>query len=543
MLLDLDGTLYDQTALRRKMLVRLALHCLKGPDAWRDLRALACFRRVREELAKEEHPEPLREQHLRAAARCGLKPGRMERLVDDWIMQRPLPLLAACLRPEVREFFDLLKERGLGVAVVSDYPVDDKLAALGLSAQVSLCAAAPPGRPEAPPGGFSGGGPAFGMRARRMPGDRRPRRPGRRGGPAGGHGPPHFGQKGRCPRKRIRRFRRALPDAGGASRGGGTLMTPKALCLALAALALAFMPRPLSAGEACPKGMVEIPGGEFTMGDQKGPVDARPARKIRLSPYCLDQFEVTAGDYAAYLNGLGEKPGEPHWLRIMLIGDYPLREKDGRFAAREGRERRPMTYVSWQEARRYCQKRNADLPSEAQWETACRLGKDPKNSPDSWGTFERGENLHRFWKPRTDAVGSFGPDRLGLYDMAGNVAEMCMDHYSPNFYSRMPADNPVNLAPRLTEAKRRVTRGGSFSTTFEFATCFKRSFRNQKQGDSSNFTGFRCAAPQRQGSRPCGFQPRLKKTARFWPWPWPGRRWAGSARPTGRFSTKRSFRF
>ena len=267
-------------------------------------------------------------------------------------------------------------------------------------------------------------------------------------------------------------------------------MKLRVLCLALALLVW-----PLAAHAACPQGMVEIPGGEFIMGDQKGEPDARPARKVILPPYCLDRYEVTAGDYAAYLNALGDKPGEGHWQRIMKIGDYPLRGLDGRFAPREGKERHPMTYVSWQDARRYCKWRKAELPTEAQWERACRLGGSPERNPGSWGLLERRENLNRFWKPWADAVGSFGPDRLGLYDMRGNVAEMCLDHYSPDFYSRMPDHDPVNLAPRLSEAKRRVTRGGSFSTTFDFASCAKRAFRNKKQGDSSNFTGFRCAAP------------------------------------------------
>ena len=276
-------------------------------------------------------------------------------------------------------------------------------------------------------------------------------------------------------------------------------MTLKSPGLALVIMALFIAAWPSAAMAACPRGMAAVQGGEFTPGDPKGRPDERPARKVRLNPYCLDKYEVTAGDYAAYLNARGEDPAEPHWRRIMKIGDYPLRESGGRFAARKGKKRVPMTYVSWQEARRYCKWRGADLPSEAQWELACRLGRDPERGPETWGLFERGENLHRYWKPWPEAVGSFGPDRLGIYDMAGNVAEMCLDHYSPDFYSRMPTENPVNLRPRLSEAKRRVTRGGSFSTTLDFASCTRRSFRNKKQGDASNFTGFRCAAGPKAG--------------------------------------------
>ena len=136
---DLDGTLYDLAPLREKMTARLLLYCLKGPAAWRGVRALAEFRRVREQLAEEEHPGPRREQYHRTAKNCGLAPEQVERIVQDWILQRPLPYLAACVRPGVGEFFELLRARGIAVAVASDYPVEDKLDAMGLMASVSVC--------------------------------------------------------------------------------------------------------------------------------------------------------------------------------------------------------------------------------------------------------------------------------------------------------------------------------------------------------------------------------------------------------------------
>ena len=151
---DLDGTLYDQAGLRKKMSARLLAHCLKGPKAWREVKALAVFRRVREKLAEEESRDPRREQYLRAARGSGFSPGRVKRLVEDWILQRPLPLLAACRRPGVARFFGLLKARGLGLAVVSDYPAEDKLAALGLKAAVTLCSVSGPNRLKPHPAAF-----------------------------------------------------------------------------------------------------------------------------------------------------------------------------------------------------------------------------------------------------------------------------------------------------------------------------------------------------------------------------------------------------
>ncbi len=135
---DVDGTLYETGRLRRRMAAQLAAHCLGRP---RDLglpRILYWFRRCREELAEEEALGVSRLQYERPSARLGVPPRRVEAVVRDWMLERPLPHLAACRRPGAQRLFALLRAAGRPIGVLSDYPVEAKLAALGLAADAAV---------------------------------------------------------------------------------------------------------------------------------------------------------------------------------------------------------------------------------------------------------------------------------------------------------------------------------------------------------------------------------------------------------------------
>jgi FMN phosphatase YigB (HAD superfamily) len=138
-LFDLDGTLYRQAPLRALMAAELAtVPCLQ-PRPWRAARTwriLQTFREVREELRALGHAsEPLeRLQYKAAADRAGLPVDEMEAAVTEWIFKRPLKYLRHVLRPGTSALFDRLSSEQLRIGVFSDYPVDDKLAALGLAA-------------------------------------------------------------------------------------------------------------------------------------------------------------------------------------------------------------------------------------------------------------------------------------------------------------------------------------------------------------------------------------------------------------------------
>jgi len=159
---DLDGTLYDARRLR----LRMAAWLLADAARHRSLqvaRTLTTFRRMRESLAEagarasaeasgltaqmtrtEGRPgeaplacpgvDFLRLQYRLPAQRLGCRPAEVQARVEDWMERRPLRWLAACRRPGIAALFDALRAQGKQVAVLSDYPALDKLAALGLRA-------------------------------------------------------------------------------------------------------------------------------------------------------------------------------------------------------------------------------------------------------------------------------------------------------------------------------------------------------------------------------------------------------------------------
>ncbi len=148
-LFDLDGTLYHQAPLRTAMVLELALLPLRRRSvsaARREVRAVAVFRRVREELREAPHERPLeRLQYELAAERAGVDVERMEEWVRDWIQRRPLRHLARCRRRGLDALLDGLAARGLRAGIFSDHPVASKLEALGVAGRFDplLCATDP----------------------------------------------------------------------------------------------------------------------------------------------------------------------------------------------------------------------------------------------------------------------------------------------------------------------------------------------------------------------------------------------------------------
>ena len=139
---DVDGTLYNQRRLRVAMLRPLIAH------AWQScsidaLRTLRTFRRVREALGNEAATDFLQQQYARTASRHNKTSDEVRLLTTEWMEQRPLPMLAACRYPQVDALFAALRAHGKQIAVFSDYPALEKLAALGLNADPVVCATDP----------------------------------------------------------------------------------------------------------------------------------------------------------------------------------------------------------------------------------------------------------------------------------------------------------------------------------------------------------------------------------------------------------------
>jgi phosphoglycolate phosphatase len=143
---DVDGTLYDQRRLRLGMLRQLMGHTWQSRSL-DTLLILRTFRRVREALGElgddQAGADFITLQYAQTASRHGTTPAAVRALTDEWMERRPLPLLAACRYPQVAELFAGLRAAGKRVAAFSDYPAVAKLAALGLRADVVVCATDP----------------------------------------------------------------------------------------------------------------------------------------------------------------------------------------------------------------------------------------------------------------------------------------------------------------------------------------------------------------------------------------------------------------
>jgi FMN phosphatase YigB (HAD superfamily) len=138
-LFDLDGTLYRQAPMRSLMALELlTLPMSGGARALRSWRALRAYRRAQEQLRSADAPGPAAAAQLAAAARrSGLPVEEVQRLVDEWLLVRPLKYLPLCRAKGLTRLVDLLAGAGVPAGVLSDYPAESKLRALGLSGRFS----------------------------------------------------------------------------------------------------------------------------------------------------------------------------------------------------------------------------------------------------------------------------------------------------------------------------------------------------------------------------------------------------------------------
>ena len=232
-----------------------------------------------------------------------------------------------------------------------------------------------------------------------------------------------------------------------------------------------------------PSRMVEIPAGEFERGRSHSlpddglkwvpelVKDDRPVRTVRLDAFKLASHETTNAAFLEYVEA-GQAEPPYYWI-------------DGK--PPEGQEQLPVVNVTWAEAAGYCAWRGARLPTEAEWERACRGGAEARKYP--WGDAKLTNERARF--DAVDgpvAVGSYEPNPYGLYDMAGNVWEWTADWYARRYYEEAPSENP----PGPNAGEYRVLRGGSWADVAKHLTCAHRSYT--RPIERSPNIGFRCAA-------------------------------------------------
>jgi len=223
--------------------------------------------------------------------------------------------------------------------------------------------------------------------------------------------------------------------------------------------------------------MVVVPAGEFMMGSAAGDSDEQPEHKVYLDSFSMDVYEVTVGQYAAFLQAKGiDQPSD--WKTM----NQPANQK------------RPIANVDSTDASVYCKWVGKRLPTEAEWEKAAR-GTDGRIYP--WGN-EAPTPLHaNFGKPDWNnhavlaPVGSFeaGKSPYGIYDMAGNVWEWVSDLYDYNYYKVSPSKNPTGPSTGGT----RAVRGGAWNSN---PRAMRSSNRSLISPTDQGLNGFRCAKNQ-----------------------------------------------
>ncbi|MBE9221499.1 SUMF1/EgtB/PvdO family nonheme iron enzyme [Cyanobacterium stanieri LEGE 03274] len=244
-------------------------------------------------------------------------------------------------------------------------------------------------------------------------------------------------------------------------------------------------------GEGVNLEMIFIPAGTFLMGspndDSEKEKDETPPYRVNIFPFYMSKYPITQAQWRFVSN-------------LPKVKRF-LNENPSGFKG----DNLPVEKVSWDDAQEFCArlkqytKRGYRLPSEAEWEYACRGG---SNSIFSFGNIinpqfanydnrknsnNNGGNDDKFDR-KTTPVDSFFPNGFGLYDCHGNVWEWCQDHYTPNYTNKSKDGSAFRSQLSTTP---RVVRGGSWSLPSNYCRSAKRS--SYVADSTYNFIGFRVA--------------------------------------------------
>ena len=223
-----------------------------------------------------------------------------------------------------------------------------------------------------------------------------------------------------------------------------------------------------------------LPGGTFPMGADELD-DAKPAHPVTLAPFLLARHELTQGQWQRLWNG-DPALAQPSKFTIgMQVLERYITHAN------------PVEQVSWTACARLAHEHGLLLPTEAQWEYACRAGTatvfscEPEQLAQSanvadaaaarathWPKFEAWDDGHVVTAP----VGSFAPNAFGMYDMHGNVAEWCRDEFTP--YT-IPVAADSGLRPGDGNHVGRIHRGGAFNGQAMAAACAQRDYLPEAQ--------------------------------------------------------------
>jgi formylglycine-generating enzyme required for sulfatase activity len=228
--------------------------------------------------------------------------------------------------------------------------------------------------------------------------------------------------------------------------------------------------------------MSSIPGGTFVMGSAAGDADQSPPHSVTLTPFSIDKTEVTYGQFESCVSA--GKCAPAHYddgACVIWTNEgfknvrVPQRFRDPQF---------PVVCVTWFQAQQYCQYKGKKLPTEAQWEYAAGAG---RAASYAWG--DESPSADRCTQPgllHPEKAGAFAPNPWGLSDMTGNVWEWTADHYSPDYYSVSPDQDP----PGAEVGQYRSIRGGGWYSDSKQLRIQNRHWFEPNFGEVS--IGFRC---------------------------------------------------
>lgn len=236
--------------------------------------------------------------------------------------------------------------------------------------------------------------------------------------------------------------------------------------------------------------MAKVKGGTFLMGANQGKDDEKPEHYVHVSDFSIGKHEVTNDEYCIFLNQVNvDKFGNIDNTPLVEINDpdCQILYTGSAFVPKPSKENYPVIEVTWYGADSFCKWAGGRLPTEAEWEYAAKGGhkqftnhRTPKLEDMAW--YDANSNRH------SNPVGIKKANKLGVYDMQGNVREWCYDWYDASYYQKQEQNNPEG--PDKTRGKK-CRRGGGWNNAYY--ECSESARDSYFLTGSNDDTGFRLA--------------------------------------------------